>query len=125
MILYHFCADRHIKNILRKGLIEGGLTEITPRGFILHTGWEWLTTDPDPKHQSWATRNIVQYDRTAWRLTIEIPDSELYRIYDRQRLQTIYPFANPLFEGWLGSENWRVYRGWIPKEYIKAYERSA
>lgn len=32
MILYHFCADRHIKSILRSGLTKGGLTEITPHG---------------------------------------------------------------------------------------------
>lgn len=49
MTLYHFCADRHIKGILHNGLMEGGLTEITPHGFILHTGWIWLTTDPDAK----------------------------------------------------------------------------
>lgn len=23
MILYHFCADKHVKNILRKGLTKG------------------------------------------------------------------------------------------------------
>lgn len=51
MTLYHFCADRHIKGILHNGLTEGGLTEITPHGFILHTGWIWLTTDPDAKNR--------------------------------------------------------------------------
>lgn len=124
MILYHFCADRHIKSILRSGLTKGGLTEITPHGFILHAGWVWLTTDLDAKKQSWATRNAIQYSRTAWRLTVEIPDDELDRIYDRQRLQMVYPLTAPLFEGWPGSENWRVYHGRIPREYIKAYERS-
>ncbi len=124
MTLYHFCADRHIKGILHNGLTEGGLTEITPHGFILHTGWIWLTTDPDAKKQSWATRNAIQYSRTAWRLTVEIPDNGLDRIYDRQRLRAIYPLTEPLFEGWPGSENWCVHHGRIPREYIKAYERS-
>lgn len=27
MILYHFCANRHIKNILRKGICIGSVTE--------------------------------------------------------------------------------------------------
>lgn len=52
MTFYHFCADRHIKGILRNGLTEGGLTEIAPRGFVLHTGWIWLTTDPDAKNRA-------------------------------------------------------------------------
>jgi hypothetical protein len=76
------------------------------------------------KKQSWATRNAIQYSRTAWRLTVEIPDNELDRIYDRQRLRAVYPLTEPLFEGWPGSENWCVHHGRIPREYIKAYERS-
>ena len=124
MILYHFCADRHIKSILSSGLTKGGLTEITPFGFILHTGWIWLTTDPDATKQSWATRNAIRYSHTAWRLTVEIPERELDCLYDRQRIKKLYPSTELLFSGWPGSENWRIYHGRIPKEYIKAYERS-
>lgn len=120
MTLYHFCANKNIKSILRNGLSVGGLTEITPWGYIVHSGWIWLTTDPDPARQSWATRNVVRYSRTAWRLTIEIPDDELDQLYDRDRIRALYPSAALLFSGWSGSENWRVYHGIIPHGYIKA-----
>lgn len=122
MTLYHFCAAKHIKSILRHGLDQGGLTEIKPTGFVVHGGWTWLTTDPDPAHQSWATSNLVQYSRTAWRLTIEIPDEEYRRLYDRIGATMLYPSCSALFRGFVGSENWRVFHGTIPKEWIKKAE---
>lgn len=64
MTLYHFCADRHIKGILHNGLTEGGLTEITPHGFILHTGWIWLTTDPDAKKNR-AGQHAMRFSTAA------------------------------------------------------------
>ena len=123
MTLYHFCADRHVKNIIRQGLIHGGVCEPTKTGYIIHRGWMWLTTDPDPKRQSWATRKSIPYSRTAWRLTIEIPDEEIRNIYDHKTLPQLWPATVCLFRGWAGSENWRVYRGMIPKQWIKAAER--
>lgn len=123
MNLYHFCADRHIKSILRTGIATGGLTEITPCGYVVHSGWVWLTIDPDPRRQSWATRNVIRYSRTAWRLTIEIPNDELCQLYNRKRIREIYPSADLLFSGWSGSDNWRIFRGSIPREYIKACDR--
>lgn len=72
MILYHFCAAKHIKSILRQGLTKGALAEPTPTGFRIYYGYTWLTVDPDPNKQSWATRNAIKYDRTAWRLTIDM-----------------------------------------------------
>ena len=63
MILYHFCAAKHIKSILRQGLTKGVLAEPTPDGFRIYYGYTWLTVDPDPGKQSWATRNAIKYDR--------------------------------------------------------------
>ena len=124
MTLYHFCSDKHVKKILRQGLTIGYLTEPTPQGFIIHKGWIWLTTNLDPKNQSWATRNVVKYIRTAYRLKIDIPDSELDRMYDREKLTALYPSCGVLFDGWPGSENWRVFKGIIHKEWIVDYGRS-
>ena len=118
MTLYHFCAERHVKQILRQGLTQGGLTEPTPTGFFLHKGWTWLTKDPDPNNQSWATHIMVKNKRTAWRLTIEIPNDEIRKLYDRSRIRMLYPACDLLFQGYLGSENWRVFHGVIPKEWI-------
>ena len=78
---------------------------------------------PDPKNQSWATRNIVKYSRTAWRLTIDIPEVALSRLYDRFGITAMYPACACLFDGWPGSENWRVFHGVIPKEWIMKAER--
>lgn len=124
MIFYHFCADKHIKKILREGLTIGAVTEPTKTGYLMHTGWIWLTTDPDARHQSWATSIMIPYSRTEWRITIDIPDEALDRIYDRKRLSVLYPTSTKLFDGWSGSENWRVYKGQIPKTWFKGHERS-
>jgi len=119
LTLYHFCADKHVKNILKQGLCRGGVIELGPRGMVsLHTGWIWLTTNGDAKAQDWEGRVLIPYSRTAWRLTVEIPEKETDRLYDRERLLKIYPGAATLFET-PGSESYRVYRGSIPKAYIK------
>lgn len=118
MILYHFCAKKNVKQILRQGIAIGGLTEIHRTGFYVHSGWIWLTLDPDPKNQSWATNNCITYSRTAWRLTVELPDSELAKLYDRKKLIPLYPACDLLFKDWDGSENWRAFHGVIPREFI-------
>ena len=123
MRIYHFCAERHVKHILRQGVTIGSVTEFTPKGYIMHSGYMWLTLDPDPKRQSWNVRHRIHYTRTAWRLTIEIPPEECGRIYDRERLVKLFPLSGQLFDGWPGSENWRVFKGMIPKEWIVEAER--
>ena len=123
MTLYHFCAEKHVRQILRSGLTVGAVAEPTFPGFIIHNGYIWLTTDPDPKRQSWATRNMIKYSRTAYRLTVEIPAGECYRIHDRDTLTLMFPNSYMLFERWAGSENWRVFHGVIPKAWIVKAER--
>lgn len=123
MTFYHFCADKHVKSILRQGITMGAVAEPTTTGFIIHNGYMWLTTDPDPTRQSWATRNRVKYSRTAWRLTVEIPESELQKVFDRCEICQRWPGTLQLFEGWAGSDNWRVFYGIIPKAWITKAER--
>ena len=118
MTLYHFCAEKHVKQILRQGLTLGALIEPNPTSFFLHEGWMWLTKDPNPNNQSWATQIMVKRKRTAWRLTIEIPNDEIRKLYDRSRIRMLYPASDLLFQGYPGSENWRVFHGVIPKEWI-------
>lgn len=123
MILYHFCAQKHIDAILREGLTMGGVTELTASGVILHDGWTWLTLERDPRKQSWAkNQTILPYSRTAWRLTIEIPDSELKRLYNREKLTALYPATQLLFRGFEGCEEWRAFKGPIPAQWIKRAE---
>lgn len=118
IILYHFCAERHIKSIITRGLVKGALAEPMLTGFRIYSGWTWLTLDPDPGRQSWATKNLIKYDRTQYRLTIEIPDAESGKLFDRKGIAAIYPACDLLFNGFPGSENWRVFHGRIPPEWI-------
>lgn len=118
MILYHFCAERHLKSIMTRGLVKGAIAEPTPTGFRIYSGWTWLTLDPDPGRQSWATKNVIKYDRTQYRLTIEIPDAEIGKLFNRKGIAALLPACDLLFDGFSGSENWRVFHGRIPPEWI-------
>ena len=118
MTLYHFCAERYRKSILTRGICVGGICVPTKTGFELYNGFQWLTADPDPERQSWATRRLVKYSRTAFRLTVEIPESAADRVMDRTAVEARFPGAGLLFMNWPGSENWRVFRGHIPPEWI-------
>ena len=121
MIIYHFCAKKHVKNILRHGLTIGGVMVPTKTGFDLHSGYNWLTIDKDPKAQSWNTGHIIKYNRCAYRLTIDIPmDEAVKRLYNRDQLEELFPGSGVLFDKWEGSHNWRVFKGIIPPEWIKA-----
>ena len=108
MKIYHFCADRLLWRILKDGLTMGGVAVPEKKGFVMYTGWVWLTCDPDP---------------TAWRLTIEIPDLWLKNIFDRQQLSEAVPGAKIVFDGYPYSEQWRAFNGRIPREWIKAAEK--
>ena len=122
MILYHFCANRHAQQIMRGGLTMGGVLE--PENGIVHDGYIWLTLDKDPAHQgSWATRHIIPYSRTAWRLTVSIPNSVSHRILGRKELAARWPSTEHLFDGFDGSENWRVFHGHIPPAWIIKAEK--
>lgn len=119
MRLYHFCADRHVNRIRHEGLRLGGVSVVRGRKIRIYEGYNWLTLDGEKKNQSWNTHNLVKYDRTAWRLTVEIPDEEADRILDQDALEEKIPGTKVLFIGWPGSENWRVYQGFIPPGWIK------
>ena len=132
MILYHFCCERDMKGIrnngITKGMISGKMLVKHPgkRGewqFYMTPGWQWLTLDGDHEGQSWATKHIIRYDRTEYRFTVEIPEIEEAQLYDKDRLNEAIPGTDSLFLGWPGSENWRVYRGNIPKYWIRRLEK--
>lgn len=121
MTLYHFTTKKYARSIRRVGLTLGVLTLPTVTGYDVQTGWIWLTVDGEAARQSWNTRNILKYSRDEVRLTVEIPAEQEHRLLDREALCGIYPEARWLFEGWAGSENWRVFHGVIPKEWITEY----
>ena len=128
MILYHFCCERDMKGIKNRGITRGvivGETLIRSPGTkgkwqpYFYPGWQWITLCGERESQSWATQHLIRYDRTEYRWTIDIPESEQSQIYDMDRLNAIIPGTEALFIGWPGSENWRVYRGSIPIWWLK------
>ena len=128
MILYHFCCERDMRGIRNHGISKGVLyTEDKgkkPGQYRPHivANWQWLTLDGRKEAQSWNTHVLLPYDRTEYRWTVEIPDNMTDSLYDRDGLKALFPFTEMLFDGWDGSENWRVHHGPIPKRWLKKLE---
>lgn len=131
MKLYHFCREKDFRGIRAQGITKGVIPTVqrmekhTKRKYspVLIKGWQWLTLNGERDQQSWATRVLFKDDRTEYRITLEIPERELGSLYDREKLLTVYPEVGPLFDGWAGSESWRVFHGAIPKYWIKAIDQ--
>ena len=125
--LYHFCCDRDMPGIRSQGITKGEIVgekqnKFGKWGRVEFLGWQWLTYDKNRDRQSWATRNLIKYSRTEYRFTVEIPEKEVSQLYDRDRLAEEIPGTERLFDGWAWSENWVVYRGKIPKYWLKKLE---
>jgi hypothetical protein len=125
--LYHFTAEHLIKPILASGLLDGKIPIFTPNGRLaLFMGLcQWLTDNGDWDAQTWATKQLISYDRTACRLTIEIPHEEmgqLFRAYDFFKRLPQGP-TQRLLTDWEGSERWYIFHGTIPPGWIRAVEK--
>ena len=134
MELYHFCREKDWRGIRTDGITRGMIPKYTkvggPKGLnrdvlTIIDGWQWLTAEPRRDHQSWATKYLLKagMNRTEIRITVEIPEKEADSLYTRDRIAGVYPDVDFLFEGWPGSENWRVFRGKIPKYWIRKAEK--
>ncbi len=122
--LYHFCAAQDISSILGTGLTKG-CTPIWENGKLhAERKTQWLTTDKEPGRQSWNTRHVLPYSRTAYRLTINIPSSYNKKLVSAKSFIEQYPAENAsLITGWPGSENWFVFRGIIPPSWIVGHKK--
>lgn len=129
--LYHFCCERDMRGIRTDGITNGvvvgyhlinkGTWKEIRQTDLIH-GWQWITYDGNHDRQSWATKQLIKYDRREYRFTIELPDNEVSQLYDRDRLEEVIPGSKELFDGWPGSENWVAYRGNISKYHLKKLE---
>lgn len=122
--LYHFCAEFCVRSILENGLTMG----ITPiwEGNNLHIEkkTQWLTSDGAPDHQSWNTKHLLPYSRTAYRFTINIPYSHRKKLILAKDFVAQCAAENAsLVLGWSGSENWYIFQGIIPPAWIVGYKR--
>jgi len=123
MKFYHFTPAHLLESVLNNGLTMGKLPILdeagNPVSFI--SPCQWLTDDGDWDTQSWATRKLVPYNRTAFRLLIVISKSSrklLWRAYEC--LPHLPSPTQRLITDWEGSEHWflffgRIRSGWIRK----------
>ena len=78
MKLYHFTSVRHVKEILRSGVIRTTYSDIQPDG--AGPGVVWLTSNPEPK-QGWTESEVPNflYEKYGIRITVEVPEKEAHR----------------------------------------------
>lgn len=122
MILYHFCPA-HLKSaILMEGLTKGGFPLMQSGGFVWHV--QWLTSERDRRQQTWATKNLISYSRTAYRLTIDIPDSRWKKLTKALDWVSVFPDGDrKIVTEWPGADAWYVYLGKIPPKWIVGCRR--
>ena len=118
MILYHFCAAHMLPAILKEGLtlgrwpIIGANVQTWPKS-------QWLTKNADPTKQSWATQNLISHSRTAYRLTVRIPDNYRKKLVQARVQMMNFPQKDrAIITEWPGSDDWYVYLGNIPPTWI-------
>lgn len=126
MKLYHFTAERFLESIKKQGLTNGSIPLFGENGTLLKLlgPAQWLTSDPSWDRQSWATSQLIRYDRTECRLKIVIPKSHRAELVKAQEyLPHIGSYtANQLLATWEGSENWFIYLGNIPQGWIRSID---
>lgn len=119
IVLYHFCAAHMLKGIMEEGLTLGTFPLLEDERYRLIPNIQWLTAEPNAKKQSWATNSLVTYSRTAYRLTIQIPGSYHKKVIKASDyVKSMPPEARLLVEAWNGSDQWFVFTGRIPPEWI-------
>jgi hypothetical protein len=124
MILYHFCPAHLLDGIRKNGLTLGAFPLIDEKHTKLIKGLQWLTKEPDTSKQSWATRERVFYSRTAYRLTVDIPLNRTRKLMRATAfVEDFKPVYQKVVTEWEGHESWFIYRGDIPKKWIKKIER--
>lgn len=123
MTLYHFTPAHMKDSILREGLRKVGYPMFSRREFVF--GVQWLTAEKDPHKQSWATSHRIPYSRTAYRLTLDIPENRRGNklLPAREWVKQLPEEDQPLVLIWEGSEDWYVYLGNIPPKWIVGCRR--
>lgn len=122
--LYHFCPAHLLNRIKKHGLTLGRFPIMTPDGVAFIPNVQWLTTEPDPDKQSWATQEMIHYSRTEYRLSIDISEPLRGHLFSALDFVGRLPTeARSLVTDWAGSEHWYVYVGQIPPFWIRSIDR--
>jgi len=126
MKLYHFTPTLLLNAILKNGLTLGRLPIIDDNGRLraFMEPCQWLTNNGDWNSQSWATRELIKYDRTAFRLTIIIPKHHKEKLLKAIDYAPYLPKnSQRLITDWPGSEHWYFFVGRIPRGWIRTIEQ--
>ena len=122
-ILYHFTSDNHIGSVLKEGITLGVIPRIATNGDILFaTEYQWLTRNPT-YNQSWQIESRLSYDRSANRLTVNIPPGKSNKLIKWTDYCALYPnILQRTLNSYGDPENWFVYKGVIKPHWIKKVE---
>lgn len=127
MILYHFTAQAFLERIQAQGLTRGMVPWSIDRktgDVICRRNLQWLTTNKEWS-QEWMKRGSVPFSRNSVRISIFIPRYAENFVIDWKPLCERYALesAGDLNEG-ADYENWRLFAGAIPPDWIVAIDRN-
>lgn len=113
-LLYHFCAERFLKSIRKNGIRFGKIPygipyDETRMKVKFLTGYQWLTSNPE-FNQSWNENSSLSYDRTEYRITVNLPNEVRHCLLK----WTEFGKDNPLYNDlslYGDSENWYLFKG--------------
>ena len=90
MRLYHFTSVRHVKEILKNGVIRTTYSDIRPDG--AGPAVVWLTSNSKPK-QEWTEGEVPNFlfEKYGMRITVEMPEKEAHRYAEWSRKMGIDP----------------------------------
>ena len=124
MKLYHFTSVRHVKEILKSGVIQTTYSDIQSDG--AGPAVVWLTSNPKPK-QGWTERDAPNFlfEKYGIRITVEISEKEAHRYHEWSRKMgmdpkwfKLYTERDGDFENWyvvtraIGRPEWRDVEMW-------------
>ena len=119
-VFYHFTSEERVESIRKSGIIKGDVPTTPTEGF----NTPWLTNDGTWASQGWGRGST--FDKSSVRITVEVPtdDGKLEYWPDLAENEKVSEsWYNTLDEAaGGGSENWYVYRGKIPSDWITNIE---
>ncbi len=122
MRLYHFTAQRFVGGIRRDGLTKGLLLESFTL-LSMKQGFQWLTSNPS-WDQGWAEgTGRLPYRRDEVRFTVDVPEGREVDLVGQNGWKAMMtPATAEQLTSFGDPENWYVFRGYVPAEWIVEVE---
>lgn len=121
MRLYHFTAARFVPSIRRDGITRGFVL-VSYEPLALLDDYRWLTVN-GLWSQEWAEgTGRLPYRRDEVRITVNVPASHENRVHDWTVVGKLISLEWQMLNMFGDPENWRLYRGDIPKSWLSTIE---